>query len=377
MAQTVRGPYLRNIEGLIQAGLDPKTGLPTGCVEQEVETKSQLKRSLRTMNKAEAVRRYVWHNLPDGLTSEMIENVLFERGQGAFFKLPDDKFYFLPFALDGTIDIYGRYNSITPLPFNGSSQDKNDKPLIEGLTYDCIYEAMIPEDFLREDDTFDTEEMLHTIEKSAVIVRDYTPQLGQTNIARSILDEPVLDLMSDCIPFMRTALLNSTGIKGMRVASQDDANQVFSANKAINNASLTGQWAVPMVAMADFQELTSNGGVGRAEEFMLALQSLDNFRLSLLGIPNGGVFGKKAHMLQSEQELNAGTASLVLQDGLFYRQWASTIFNTIHGLGTWCEINESITQMDKDGDGDAYGNNDENAPTATTDNEGGMSDDTI
>jgi hypothetical protein len=236
---------------------------------------------------------------------------------------------------------------------------------------------MIPEDFLREDGTFDTEEMLRTIEKSAVIVRDYTPQLGQTNIARSILDEPVLDLMSDCIPFMRTALLNSTGIKGMRVNNQDEANEVFSANRAINNASLTGQWAVPIVGSVDFQELTSNGGVGKAEEFMLALQSLDNFRLSLLGIPNGGVFGKKAHMLQSEQELNAGTASLVLQDGLLYRQWSSTVFNSIHGLGIWCEINESITQMDKDGDGDAYGIDDTNAPTASTTNEGGNEDDTI
>jgi hypothetical protein len=239
---------------------------------------------------------------------------------------------------------------------------------------------MIPEDFLREDGTFDTEEMLRTIEKSAVIVRDYTPQLGQTNIARSILDEPILDLMSDCIPFMRTALLNSTGIKGMRVGNQDEANEVFSANNAINNASLTGQWAVPVIGSVDFQELTSGSVLGKSEEFLLALQGLDSYRLSLYGLPNGGLFQKKAHMLEAEQNMNAGTADLVLQDSLANRQMFCNIVNSIWGIGIWCDVNESITQMDKDMDGDSYGNEaeaDMNSAGGPTNNEGGMSDDTI
>lgn len=378
MSKKTKGPYLPNLEGLYATGFNPATGLPYKFDEEDTALKGDLKRNLRIMDKSEAVRRYVWHNLPDGITGEMIERVLYERGQGALFKLPDDNFYFLPYALDGTIDVYSRFNSITPLPFNGSSQDKNDKPLIEGLTYDCVYDVMLPEDFLKDDGTYDIDKMYEMLDKSAVILKDYTIQTSQMNVARAILDEPVIELMSDCLPFLRTALLNSTGIKGMRVGSQIEANEVFSANRAINNAALTGQWAVPVVGAVDFQELTSNGGVGRAEEFMLSLQSLDNFRLSLLGIPNGGVFGKKAHMLQSEQEINAGSSSLVLLDGLLHRQRWCDVINSLYDFGAWVDIEESITQIDKDMDGDAYADDNMNpAGDPNMTDEGGTDDDTI
>lgn len=378
MSKTIKGPYLPNLEGLLSAGIDPKTGLPIKFVEDSTGLKGKIKEDLRIVDKSEAVRRFVWRNLPDGITGDLIERVLYERGQGALFKLPDDKFYFLPFALDGTIDVLGRFNSITPLPFSGSSQDKNDKPLIEGLTYDCVYDVMLPEDYLKEDGTYDIDKMYETLDKSAVILRDYTPQRGQTVIAREILDEPVLELMSDVLPFSRTALLNSTGVKGMRVNSQIEASEVLSANRAINNAALTGQWAIPVVGGVDFQELTSNGGVGRSEEFLLTLQAFDNFRLSLLGVPNGGVFGKKAHMLQSEQELNAGSSSLVLLDSLLYRQRWCDVINSLYDFGAWVDIEESITQIDKDMDGDAYGDDNTNpAGALDVSNEGGTTDDTI
>lgn len=372
-----RGPYLPNLEPIIAAGINPATGLPYKMGGNEVQTKIDIKRALRIVDEQDAVNRFTWYNLPDGLTSQLLERILYYRGQGAFFKM-NDKFYFLPYALDGTIDVYGRFNSITPLPFNGTTQTKDEKPLIKGLTYNCVYDVMIPEDFANEDGTFDLEEMEEAVEKSAVILKDYTEQISQTNTSRQQLNDPILDIMSDCLPFMRTALLNSTGIKGMRVGSQIEANEVMSANRAINNAALTGQWAVPVVGAVDFQELTSNGGVGKAEEFLVAAQALDSFRLSLYGLPNGGLFQKKAHMLEAEQNMNSGTASLVLQDSLTNRQTFCNIVNSIWGLGIWCDINETITQMDKDGDGDAYGNEAEaDAAAANTNDEGGNEDDTI
>lgn len=375
-----RGPYLPNLEAYQQMGLNPQTGLPYKFGGNTVELKSNLKRALRIVDEQDAVNRYTWYNLPDGITSQLLERILYYRGQGAFFKMSDDKFYFLPYALDGTIDVYGRFNAITPLPFNGATQSKDDKPLIKGLIYDCVYEVMTPDDFITESGEFDLGKMEDLVEKSAVILKDYTEQISQTNTARQILNDPVLDVMSDCIPFCRTALLNSTGIKGMRVGNQSEANEVLSANNAINNASLTGQWAVPIVGAVDFQELTNNGGVGKSEEFLLTLQAMDSFRLSLYGLPNGGLFQKKAHMLEAEQNMNSGTASLVLQDGLANRQMFCNIVNSIWGLGIWCDINESITQLDRDMDGDAYGNGEEtsmqNAGGPTND-EGGMNDDTI
>ena len=59
------------------------------------------------------------------------------------------------------------------------------------------------------------------------------------------------------------------------------------------------------------------------------MQALDNLRLSTHGIKNSGMLEKKAHMLQDEQDMNAGPVELVLQDGLAIRQNACNIINSI------------------------------------------------
>ena len=75
----------------------------------------------------------------------------------------------------------------------------------------------------------------------------------------------------------------------MRVNSQDEYANVEAASRSINRAALTGKKWVPVVGNVDFQDLT-NGQVAKAEEYLLAMQSLDNYRLSLYGLDNGGLF---------------------------------------------------------------------------------------
>ena len=84
----------------------------------------------------------------------------------------------------------------------------------------------------------------------------------------------------------------------------------------------------------------------------MAFQSLDNFRLSTLGIANGGIFEKKAHILESENAINSSTVLSAFQDGLKLRQDFCNIVNSIWGLDIWCEPSEASLGMDKDGDGD-------------------------
>ena len=201
--------------------------------------------------------------------------------------------------------------------------------------------------------------ILSKIEKSCVLLHDYTPQISQTNIPRQQLNDPLLDLMSDCLPFMRTALLNGTGVLGMRVSNENEAESVYDASAAINKAALEGQKFVPVVGNLDFQELTG-GNVAKAEEFMLAMQSLDNYRLSLYGLDNGGLFQKKSHMLEAEQEMNAGNVGLVSEDGLRNRQNFCTIANSIFGLSIWCEPSEVSIGVDRDGDMVAGSDNENN-----------------
>lgn len=351
MAKKDIGPSMYDINAYVQAGIDPKTGLPVRMEGNKLScVKGDIKKNLRIMDEQNAVNRYTWYNLPKGLNGQLIERILYYRGQGMLFML-QDKFYFLPYALsapeDSTgIDVYGRFTGVTPLPFNGTSNDgKEDSPWIRGLVYEPVYEAIDIADF----EGASPEEIINAIEKSCVLLHDYTPQISQTNIARQQLNDPLLDVMSDCIPFMRTALLNGTGVMGMRVGNENEQASVEAASSAINKAALEGRKYVGIQGTLDFQELTG-GNVAKAEEFMLALQSLDNFRLSLYGLDNGGLFQKKSHMLEAEQEMNAGNTGLVAEDGLRNRQMFCTIANSIFGGAMWCEPSECTIGIDRDGD---------------------------
>lgn len=336
---------------MIQAGIDPKTGLPIRMESgEQCHLKTNIKKTLRIMDEQNAINRYTWYNLPKGLDAQLIERILYYRGQGALFML-QGKFYFLPYTLSAPegstgIDCYGRYTGITPLPFNGTANDgKEESPWIRGLIYRPVYEPIDLADYADKS----PEEIKNDIEGMCILLHDYTPQLSQTNISRQMLNDPILDVMSDCVPFMRTALLNSTGVMGVRVGTENEQAEVDRMSNAINMCALSGRKYTGIVGTLDFQELTG-ANVAKAEEFMLALQSLDNFRLSLYGLDNGGLFQKKSHMLEAEQEMNAGNTGLVAEDGLRNRQYFCTIFNSIFGGMMWCEPSECTIGMDRDGD---------------------------
>lgn len=349
----VNNACLPDLQALIQAGIDPKTGLPIRFANGVCNYKASIKTNLRIIDEQDAVNRYVWYNLPCSLTSQELERMLYYKGQLAFFYMPDaNEFYFMPYALDGGIDFYGRFNRIHPVPFAEGTSDEEKKKFAQQRSYlstlklNCKYDVNL--------DSVD-EEMLT---KSCVLLHDYTKQLSQTIIPRQQLQEGVIDIMSDCIPFMRTALLNSTGVQGMRVNSQDEQSNVTAASSLINKAALNGEKYVAIIGNIDFQNLT-DGEVAKSEEFLLAMQALDNFRLSTYGIENGGLFEKKAHTLESEQAMNTGNTGIVYNDGLKIRQHFCDVVNSIWGLGIWCMPSEQAMGVDMSGDGIAMDEEDQ------------------
>lgn len=328
---------LPDLNTLIQAGIDPKTGLPIRVDEEKCTLKNDIRRVLRVLDEQNAINRYTWFNLPNGLDGQLIERILYYKGQGMFFYMEtDNTFYFLPYALDGSIDVYGRFKAVTPLPFNGTAQDKKDA-WITGLTKIPVYEV-------KEVD-------LDTFLDGCVLLSDYSKQISQTNIARQILQEPILDAMAEAFPLARTSLIANSGIKGMRVNDEDQQATVKAASRSITRAALNGDIWIPIVGNIEFQELT-DGSALKSEEFLLYMQALDNFRLSLYGLDNGGLFQKKSHMLEAEQEMNAGNVGLVYQDGLALRQKFCNLVNSIWGLGIWVEPSETVLNLDYDQDGD-------------------------
>lgn len=354
----VNNSRLPDLSTFIQAGINPKTGLPVRMGDCGAELKANIKKLLRIMDEQDAINRFVWYNLPIGLNSQLIERILYYKGQGAiFFESATERFYFLPYALDGSIDVYGRFMGVRPLPFNGSlNVQEDDKKKVDAKYQWLNIKKLKPQ----YDILLDEERTADIFENSCVLLSDYSKQISQTNISRQILQDPLLDVMADCIPFMRTALLNSTGVQGMRVDGQEAASNVYAASKSINDAALVGEKYVPIVGPVEFQDLT-DGNVGKSEEFLLAMQSLDNFRLSLYGLENGGLFQKKSHMLEAEQSMNNGNTGIILQDSLALRQRFCDIVNSIWGLNIWVEASETIMNIDRNMDGQ-IGGDEENVP---------------
>lgn len=340
---------MHDSQTLIAAGIDPKTRLPFRAACCNGARKEAIKKNLRILDEQDAVNRYKWYNLPLGMSSEDLERLLYYKGQLAFFYLDGaEQFYIMPYALDGSIDYYGRFVSVHPIPFaegvEGASKDEKQqitkqRELLSKIRLDCIYDVVEPEKITAE-----------LVRNSCVLLHDYTPQLSQTIIPRQQLQDGILDIMAELIPFMHTALLNSTGVQAMRVNGEDEASNVAAASANINRAALNGEKWMAVIGSLDFQDLTG-GEVAKAEEYLLAMQALDNFRLSCYGIDNGGLFEKKAHTLQSEQDMNRGNTGLVYDDGLARRQCFCDICNSIWPLGMWCEPGESVMGVDQNGDG--------------------------
>lgn len=336
-----------DLETLWAAGINPKTGLPVRMGSPGGSPlKEAIKKQLRIIDEEDAVNRYTWYNLPANMSSQELERLLYYKGQLAFFMMPTTgEYFFMPYALDGGIDFYGRFNRIHPVPFAEGTSDEEKRKfaeqrnLLSTLKLNCIYDTLLPEELMERINSDD-----------CVLLHDYTKQLSQTIIPRQQLQEGIIDVMSDCIPFMRTAMLNSTGIQGMRVQSEDEQSNVTAASALINRAALNGEKYVAIIGNMEFQDLTG-GDVAKSEEFLLALEALDNFRLSTYGIDNGGLFQKKAHMLQSEQDMAGGSVGLVYQDGLSIRQNFCDIVNSRWGVGIWCEPNEQAANIDMNGDG--------------------------
>jgi hypothetical protein len=313
------GPVLPELETFWQAGINPRTGLPVKFGNSKLALKEDIKKLLRNVDEQDAVNRYVWYNLPMNLPSQEVERMLYYKGQLCFYYDKDlEEFYFMPYALDGTIDFYGRYNTIHPVPMTSGTDDKGNKAQAQYLAekkLKCIYGMLLPEDNIDTDNV-------------CVLLYDRSKQLSQTVLPRAQIQDPLLDIMSECIPYMQTCLLAGSGIKGIRVNDADQKDAVHEGARSMKQAALTQEPWVAMEGSVEFQELT-DGSTLKAEEYMLALQSLDNFRLSTYGIDNGGLFEKKAHELQSEADINGGPVGLVMQDGLAIRQNFCNIVNSI------------------------------------------------
>ena len=343
-----KGAFLGDPNMYLRAGINPVSGAPTRG--DACDLKSGMKKILRVIDQQDAIKRYKWYNLPCELTSEEVETLLYYNGTLCFFYFKEiDRFFFMPYKLNGSIDFYGRYNSITPVPLAATSESKTEKKRVAEQTklLSSLKLTVIKAPISLDDLTLDQ------FENSAVLLWDYSRQRSQIVLPRQQLNETILEVESDIIPFLRTSMIAATGVKGMKVDDADTAAEADKVSNQLYDAALKGKIYSPFTAKIDVQDL-AEGTPMKSEEFLLVLQALENFRLGTYGIKNGGLFQKKAHELQSESDLNQGNVQTVYDDGLALRQHFCNICNSIWGFNMWCEPSEAVVGQDINMDGRAY-----------------------
>lgn len=352
--QTKNNAKIKDNQLRLLAGIDPKTNLPTKIVGNVNELKAiafrkGIEEELRIVDRQTAYRRYKWIDLPKGLNGKLIERILYIKGQACFFYLEaNDKFYFLPYALNGNSDVYGQFLGVTPLIFKGAYVDKDDKdiPFINDKVLKPLYD--VP-----EEEEIDEDMILN----SCVILKDYSEGDNELIIPRRQIQNPLLEHMSEVFPMARTALASNSGVRGVRVGSEDEAENVRQASNQMIKASMSANLLIPITGALDFQDLTNKAPLN-SEEYLLYLQALDSYRLSLYGLESGGLFQKKAHMLESEQEMNSVRSKTSYTDGLELRQQFCDIVNAVWGLNIWCIESDSVEQVTQE-----FDEEDEETPT--------------
>lgn len=336
-----------------QAGIDPRKVLGKKGIPPATFTglDTEFKKILRIKDEQDAVNSLCAYNFPN-IDSQLLERMLYYKyWLIQFYYKPLDKFFIMPFALNGSIDFYGRFNQVRALPwYEGTNNEdkkiaKAQEELLSGYTLKVYHE--IPTDPLTQEER----------EHAAVIFRDYTPQRGEAALPRAQLQEPILQIMSELMPYMRTALSNSTGISGVRVNDTDEVATVFDKNNEVRRAALNGLRWVPFIGKLEFQELT-NGSVATADQFLLAMQSLDELRKSGHGLQVQGIFNKSAYVNEAQVE-RMGMGNNIIADRLLQRQKSCDIANAIWGIGESYEAAEQSIQADMDMDGDTLEGNDQ------------------
>lgn len=296
---------------------------------------------MREQNMIETFERYMWTDIPFGLTQDIIERVLFFRGKGIFyFNDKIEKFQFLPFALNGVIDEYGRYTRCNTLPFTGTDEEPKDKKVKKPRI--LVYEDLeIVYDLPYNSEMFEKARKMKTV---GIILNDNSLAVSQQPIIRSNYVKPVLHMMATLMQIINTAMYGSADHNLLQIENESELASIQNQINAINADILRGNRFTPIVGNLPITPLkTSN--TANLEGLFGTFNSLTNFLKSITGVANAGVFDKKAHLLQEEQKLNGSNSDDIYYNGLRLRQEFCLMVQAYYNYPIWCESKRAMSEV--------------------------------
>lgn len=321
------------------------------------KTSSKDRRLLMSMlshkHMVETIERFEWRNLPPELSSDLIERVLYFRFKGALFMF-NEKYYFLPFTLKGTIDSYGRYISITPVLFTGQwkiQQGKytEDISFMSNAEFTVVYDLPKQEGETAEDevgeDVEDDAMTLPDAKDKAVILTDSSLEIAQDFTPINYLIRPLVEQMVDILVLVNIDLITSAKVFYVVAKDASQKEAIEKEFQDLDNRILNGKRIVVVTSPTELKELTG-ANVKDSARYFQSYQSIDNLRKDIIGIDNGGTFMKQEHTTEMETQTNSNGGSFVLNNALRMRRAFCETVNHVFGLSIQVDLkNASQTSL--------------------------------
>lgn len=322
----------------------------------------QLYRIMALQDLKEYTQRFQWVNIPRGLNYSLIERIIYYRFKGLlYYNDSPEKFQFLPFALNNTIDEYGRFVNCNSLPFIGVSEDNSkSKKKINYVkqNIDIVYDDLIPTGQLTDEDIIAIEKEWESGSDKGIILNDCTLGLSQMQIPRWEFIAPILSSMATCMQIINTAMFAAADYNLVSAETEDDYDNLMIQLNSIKSRILQGHRFGGVYGQLKLESLRTTQA-SSLQDLWETFNSLDNFRKSTAGVANSGVFNKKERMLEQEQQLNGTNADDIYMDGLVQRQIFCDLFNQYYGGSMWCISKQTPTDVeqanDQNGDGSDAG----------------------
>ena len=300
-----------------------------------------LMRMFHHKHMIETIERFEWKNLPPELNTDLIERILYFRFKGAMFNF-NDRFFILPFTLKGTIDSYGRYQTITPVLFTGQWKSAgdgnfdNDIAFVTDKSFAAVYD--MPE--IEEEDPESEDQEEQTIEvddTKAVILTDSTLEISQDFTPMAYIIRPIIEQMVDILVLVNIDLITSAKHFYIVAKDKDQKDAIEQEFSNLDRRILNGKRYTVVTSATDLKELTGTSPKDTARYFQ-SFQSIDNLRKDLIGSDNGGTFMKQEHTTEMETQANTNSGSFVLNNALRMRQSFCEIVNKTFGLNISVDI---------------------------------------
>lgn len=301
--------------------------------------------SLKNIDYQQFLTRFRWNNLPEGLTSELMERILYYSGSAMFFYIKDLKrFYFLPYGMSGEktqvgIDFYGQFNRLKPYSFNGSTDSAGEQTAGgKKISQADLYLSTQIRDNIKDIPLVETEEEAKKIfENGAVICWDSSPGLAYYVDSRNRISQSYVKYLVKVLIQTKSALINASGFNLFATDSESGYDLMQAQLDTINKDRENGQLsAVVSKELGAVENLQSNAPSAIAD-FWTAWQSVDNLRLKSMGISNDGVIQKSQYQNIQEQSMDLSDSMQVYINAFMERIKFSAIVNSIWGLNIYPE----------------------------------------